>query len=306
MKKHRVDRDPTPASVLDPDLDPAPPAAKHRGRYSGWTARFAERADAAARELLALAFPVECVCCGAEDRVLCAPCANRLRQLTRRAFRAEARAPALVDMEGSVLLPVVAAGVYRDELAQSLLSFKRHGQRQLAVALAKPLAAAIAASAAPVQGVLLVPVPTSGAAFRRRGFGPVHLLLAHARRSPGLQSAAVADVLRAARASRRRGLDLKGPGQKGLGRAARARRVRGSMRVKGGIRPPELKGRACIVVDDVLTTGATLAEAARALGAAGAVVRGAVVLAATRPPVRGDCAGTNPAPVRKQRVTENK
>ena len=49
-----------------------------------------------------------------------------------------------------------------------------------------------------------------------------------------------------------------------------------------GIGP--VHGRPCVIVDDVLTTGATVAEAARALRAAGAVVRGAVVVAATRPP----------------------
>ncbi|MFP3459390.1 phosphoribosyltransferase family protein [Arthrobacter globiformis] len=45
-----------------------------------------------------------------------------------------------------------------------------------------------------------------------------------------------------------------------------------------------MRGRQCIIVDDVLTTGATLAEAARAINEAGGIVRGAVVLAATRAP----------------------
>jgi orotate phosphoribosyltransferase len=56
------------------------------------------------------------------------------------------------------------------------------------------------------------------------------------------------------------------------------------MRVRRGLFAPEVSSRPCIIVDDVLTTGATVAEAARALRAAGAVVRGAVVVAATRPP----------------------
>jgi orotate phosphoribosyltransferase len=55
------------------------------------------------------------------------------------------------------------------------------------------------------------------------------------------------------------------------------------MRVKPGARA-KVAGRSCIIVDDVLTTGATVGEAARALHLAGAQVRGAVVLAATRPP----------------------
>jgi predicted amidophosphoribosyltransferase len=301
--------------VLDPDLAPALPPAKHRGDYAGRLARVAGRAATAAGELLALVVPVECVCCGAEDRTLCAACAHRVRLLTHRPFRAEGRAPALVDMDGSVLLPVVAAGVYRGELAQALLSFKRHGQRQLAMELAKALTRAVTAAAGPAEAVLLVPVPSSGTAFRRRGFSPVHLLLARARRSPALEGAAVADVLRKVRpapvvspnhpptAPGRPRTTASWPGgwpggQKGLGRAARARRVRGSMRIKGGTRPAALAGRACIVVDDVLTTGATLAEAARALRAAGGVVRGAVVLAATRPPAQYDFAAAIPDPAR--------
>ncbi|WP_261792282.1 phosphoribosyltransferase family protein [Arthrobacter sp. PM3] len=67
------------------------------------------------------------------------------------------------------------------------------------------------------------------------------------------------------------------------------------MRVRARPRPPGVTGRTCIIVDDVLTTGATLAEAARALRAAGAVVCGAVVVAATRPPAISDAGAPSPA-----------
>jgi predicted amidophosphoribosyltransferase len=186
-----------------------------------------------------------------------------------------------MDVGGTVLLPVAAAGVYRDELAQALLSFKRHGQHQLKGSLGRALAGAIRAAAGGSQAVCLVPVPTSSAAFMNRGFSPVHLLLAEASRQ--LPAASVADVLGKNGAA---GLRLPG-GQKGLGRGARAKRVRGSMSVRPRSRG-RVAGRRCVIVDDVLTTGATVAEAARALHQAGAVVAGAVVLAATRPP---DAAG---------------
>lgn len=300
MRRHRQDSRQSDRDAADPDVvRPASRAVKHRGDYPRGLVRLADGTMAAAGELLALAVPVACVCCGAEDLVLCVPCARRLRQLTRDPFRAEAQAPALMDADGSVLLPVVAAGVYRGELAQAVLSFKRHGQAQLASVLARALAAAVAAAAGEAAAVWLVPVPTSNSAFRKRGFCPVHLLLRRFSRdrttdAPGRAGPRVVDALRKTGAMRRQAsparpltLPLAG-GQKGLGRGARTQRVRGSMRVRRGRRTPELRGQPCIIVDDVLTTGATLAEAARALRLAGAHVRGAVVLAATRPPDPSD------------------
>lgn len=324
------DRDRTP----DPDLAPATTAAAgHRGGYRRPLARLADAAAAAAAEVLALAAPVDCVCCGAEDLALCGGCERQVRLLMNKPFRAEAQAPALMDVNGSVLLPVVAAGAYRAELAQAVLSFKKHGQGQLAEVLSKGLAGAIAAAAGDTPGMLLVPVPTGGAAYRKRGFSPVHVLLGwltrpraagagrghgfsvvHALRKTGTRAGlgrsgkvaadaavrldpAPPEPATAGALPGRRGLPRTGAGygltgqrggpggQKGLGRGDRAQRVRGSMRVRRGLFAPEVNGRPCIIIDDVLTTGATLAEAARALGAAGAVVRGAVVLAATRPPV---------------------
>lgn len=266
----------------DPDLRPQPlQPAKHRGAHRRRLPRAADHVTAAVAELLALAVPVDCVCCGAEDLVLCVACERRVRQLTRHPFRAEAQAPALMDVDGGVILPVVAAGVYRDELAQAVLAFKGNGQHQLKRVLSRALAHAVAAAAPQESGLALVPVPSSTPAFVRRGFSPVHLLLGSSARGSLLKGTPVLDVLR--KSHRRRGAEGLSGGQKGLGRGARASRVRGSMLV------PRRKfdgvaGRRCIIVDDVLTTGATLAEAARALHASGAVVAGAVVLAATRPP----------------------
>ncbi|UUL77874.1 phosphoribosyltransferase family protein [Pseudarthrobacter sp. Fe7] len=274
----------------DPDLQPPPPwAALHRGEHAAALLRLVDWLSGAAADLLALAVPVDCVCCGAEDRTLCASCSNRIRQLTRQPFRAESGAPALMDVDGTIRLPVVAAGVYRDELAQGLLSFKRHGQYQLGRSLGRGLAVAVRAAVTGGNGFLLVPVPTGTAAYVKRGFSPVHLLLKEAAgQLPGLD---VADVLR-----KKPGAGSLWPGghmgsgghrglagQKGLGRGARSQRVRGSMQAKSGART-SVSGRPCIIIDDVLTTGATIGEAARALHLAGAKVRGAVVLAATRPP----------------------
>ena len=281
----------------DPDLaPPAVAAARHRGDYRRPLSRLADGAADAAAEVLALAAPVDCVCCGAEDLALCGGCERQVRLLMRRPFRAEAQAPALMDVDGTVLLPVVAAGAYRAELAQAVLSFKSHGQGQLAGVLSTGLARAIRVAAGEHQGLLLFPVPTSSGAYRRRGFSPVHVLLGRMRRmrvpGPGPHSGlTTVHVLRKTglRAADRLPGVRGGPGgQKGLGRGERARRVRGSMRIRRGLFAPEVKGRPCLIVDDVLTTGATVAEAARVLRAAGAVVRGAVVLAATRPPVTFD------------------
>ncbi len=302
------------------NLHPAGNAA-HRGRAGPWWVRCWLLIEDAFRDFGALVFPFDCIVCGAEDTSLCRTCAVALRAAARAPFRAEGAAPALMDVDGTVLLPVVAAGVYRDELARAMLAFKNHGRTDLTGQLAGCLAAALDAAlgqgahaevphpaarspgmrgreATPPRGagpraadpcpapqlparrgsVWIVPVPTSGKGFRRRGYDPVRLLLLTLDRRSALPSGTeIRPVLR---------LRFKAPwrrnSQKGLGRSARRANVRNSMYV------PESRasmcGRHVVIVDDVLTTGATAAEAARALRHAGALVCGAVVVAAARSP----------------------
>lgn len=288
-----------PAVRADPDLAPfVMTTAKHRGMYSNRFWRWGEALAVSFAELLALISPVDCVCCGAEDSSLCAGCERAILRLTRAPFRAEGQAPALMDVDGSVILPVVAAAVYREEMAQAVLSFKRHGQHQLENALAKGLGRAIHASLGNGANVRLVPVPSSVAAYRKRGFSPVHLLLHNLWLHGELGGFVVVDALKKSSGisgiSGRSGMSgfraapgiVPHSGQKGLGRGQRARRVRGSM-VSRTVRRRLIRGQLCIIVDDVLTTGATLAEAARAVHAAGGIVIGAVVLSATRAPDAG-------------------
>jgi hypothetical protein len=119
--------------------------------------------------------------------------------------------------------------------------------------------------------VLLVPVPSARAAVRARGHDPALRITAAAVRElrAGGLPARCLDVL-----VQRRGV----ADQAGLTAAERLANLAGALSVP---RPAAVRARRLVVVDDVITTGATLAEAARALRAAGAEVLAVAVVAAT-------------------------
>lgn len=249
--------------------------------------RFLDRAAARTADRLAEAaevlLPVECAVCRAPGTSLCRSCRMLLRRSCARPFEASSAAP-LLDPP----LSVTAGGRYAHELASCLLALKNGGRTDLAPVLGACLATALhrAADGWPPGRVLLVPVPTTPSALRRRWFEPVRLLLEDCACRGVLPVGAVVDRALRHRAA---GGPLPGPAQKRLGTAGRRSRPSGSMRAVG---PP---GSRCVVVDDVLTTGATLAEASRALRAGGATVVGAVVLAAVRPPTAPPGAVSLPA-----------
>ncbi|WP_345763862.1 ComF family protein [Diaminobutyricibacter sp. McL0608] len=203
-------------------------------------------------DALAVVAPTECSGCGAPDRALCVSCRADL-----------APVPTPVDLSG---VPVWAALDYGSVPRSVLLAFKDGGRTDAAPVLAGALRAAIASALRDGRacggepGIRIATIPSTRAAFRRRGYHPVELLLARS----GLRSERVLRPIRRA------------ADQASLGAAERALNRAGSLRCM-----PRAAGRTYLLVDDILTTGSTLREAARALRRAGASVAGAAVVART-------------------------
>ncbi|WP_411701242.1 ComF family protein [Conyzicola sp.] len=205
-------------------------------------------------DALALVLPVECAGCGAPDRSLCDTCRVGLVAPVQRRLLADGT-PVFyaLDYEGSVRLAIIA--------------LKENGRTDVARALAVPLARAMSAAASgppdvdALSNVETLPVPTSRSAFRRRGYDPLALLL----RRAGVRTAAELSHTRRAAQQKRLAVDERASNRAG---SLRARR--------------RLDGRRFLLVDDILTSGSTLAEAARAVREAGGEVVAAAALAYTQ------------------------
>lgn len=268
-----------------------------------------ERIFRAAAEFWSLVFPTECVVCGVVDSSLCARCFSDVRRSTVRPFRAEAAAESLpagrdqndiaagVCTPAFVPLPVMAAAQYKSDVARLILAYKNHGHTDVGLPLRAALAGALHAGMAdltPGRPCLLIPVPGKGRSFRRRGYDPLGLLLSGMQARGELPAGCVVRKLVVYRPlllpASSLGWGSGARAQKGLGARKRRANVLHSMTVPRRSRQAA-RDSVCLVVDDVLTTGATIAEVTRALRAAGAHVAGAVVIAATGAPGGGHGAG---------------
>jgi len=207
-------------------------------------------------DALAVLAPTTCSGCDAPDRALCPRCRAALSPSPRE-WTIAANPP----------LQVWAALDYGGPARRVLLAFKDGGRTDAARALARPLQAvvrsALAAGRPATSGagfVRLASIPSTRAAYRRRGYHPVDLVLARA----GLRTE---HPLRIARQT---------ADQAGLGAAARNSNRGGSLRAQARV-----AGLDWLIVDDILTTGSTLLEARRAILSAGGRVLGAAVIAHT-------------------------
>lgn len=205
--------------------------------------------------LCELFLPAACAACRAAHAAgggLCEGCAG---SLPRAAVLAVPRAPGTP--------PVVVAGTYEGVLAEALNEYKERGRRELLPVLAGLLGRAVGVVAAEAPGAVLVPIPATRAARRERGFDHVAALCAR-----------VGPAHRCLRARPR-------PDSVGLSPAQRRRAALSSLAVaprQGAALAAS--GRPVILVDDIVTTGATLSAAATALRRAGVGVAAAAAIAA--------------------------
>lgn len=208
--------------------------------------------------LLEVVLPLECGGCGAPSTRWCAACAASLQ--------VNPGEPDVVVPRVDPGVPVFALGRYVGPRRQSIVAVKERGRRDLVAPLARTMALGVhrlvewGVLAAPLT---LVPAPTRRSAARRRGGDPVARMAAAA--CAACPDIHVAPVLRTTAWVR---------DSVGLSGADRERNIAGRVLVS---RP--LPAGEVLVVDDIVTTGATAREAVRALGAAGVPVAAVLALA---------------------------
>ncbi len=218
--------------------------------------------------LWAALFPARCLGCGRRGVALCERCTAGLPFLPATVCpRCASPRPAAAACRACAHLPAALATVravcaYEDVARKAVHTLKFRSGRYLAPTLGLLLRQA--AERRPLRVDLVVPVPLSAARRRERGYNQAELL---AREIVGPVGGELAPTLLAR---------LERAPQQRLSAPERRRNLRGAVTC---VAPELVVARRVLLVDDVMTTGATLGACAEALAGAGALWVGALVFA---------------------------
>jgi predicted amidophosphoribosyltransferase len=276
-------------------------------------------------ELLGVILPFACPGCSLDDAPLCEPCRRRLLVPAHRVD------PTVWEVATAGSAPLASSARYEGPVREIIVAWKEHGrldlERPLAECLARGIRACLSTAGPrpvnplqPIAGyedrITLVPVPSSGAAVRRRGEDVVARLARRAAlaltagpiaprpapspgwaMAPGARPGARPASRRIAGTTQvvavralRQALGVRD--QAGLSAAERTRNTSGRIKIRRSIGlsqilthgsggSPAARLGPVVLVDDIVTTGASLAAAAAALRMAGALVLGAATIAWT-------------------------
>jgi len=220
---------------------------------------------AAANRALDLALPASCAGCGQEGDALCRECRTALD------IRVLAEPGVPIGLPADLPAPLLQlewCAPFTGVARRALHSLKYDGERRLAPLMGAAVARRWARAGA--AGDAFVPVPASPDRLRERGYDQAALIATAAARQLSLP---VLEALERTRAT---------TAQFDLDRAARATNLVDAFRVRDLAIADAVRGRWLVLVDDVVTTGATLGACATALLDAGALAVSAIAVARER------------------------
>ena len=220
---------------------------------------------AAANRALDLALPASCAGCGQEGDALCRECRTALD------IRLMAEPGVPIGLPADIPAPLLQlewCAPFTGVARRALHSLKYDGERRLAPLMGAAVARRWARAGA--AGEAFVPVPASPDRVRERGYDQATLIATDVARRLSLP---VVEALERTRAT---------SAQFDLDRAARATNLVDAFRVRDAAVAATVRGRWLVLVDDVITTGATLAACATALLDAGALAVSAIAVARER------------------------